>query len=71
MSPGQYLVVADTALEEHAAPEHRARPWGTGNSPGWALRAWLADRDDFEVDEFLDAKLLVSASRGGFLRRCG
>jgi len=69
VTPGQYLVVADTALEEHPAPAHRARSWGTGNSPGSALRAWLAERDDFEVDEFLDAKLLVTASPGGYLRR--
>ena len=69
VTPGQYLVVADTVLEEHPAPAHRARSWGTGNSPGSALRVWLAEHGGFEVDELLDAKLLVSASRGGYLRR--
>lgn len=70
---GQFLVVADTMVEELPTPEHRARPWGAGNSPASALRAWREEVGDdgpvFEADAFIDAKLLVSNSRGGYLRR--
>ncbi|MEX0663496.1 MAG: CmcI family methyltransferase [Acidimicrobiia bacterium] len=68
----QFLVVADTMVEEMPTPEHRARPWGKGNSPASALRAWQTESSDtllFEPDPFVDAKLLVSASLGGYLRR--
>ncbi len=70
---GQFLVVADTMVDEIPTPTHRERPWGAGNSPGSALRAWSAQTNDvapmFEPDAFVNAKLLVSASRGGYLRR--
>ena len=68
---GSFLVVADTVVEESPPPAHRARPWGPGNSPRSAMHAWLQEGGDqsFEPDEFLNAKLLVSSSRGGYLRR--
>jgi cephalosporin hydroxylase len=69
---GQFLVVADTMVEEMPTPEHRSRPWGAGNSPASALRAWQVETTGgvaFEPDPFVDAKLLVSASTGGYLRR--
>ena len=72
VSIGQFLIVADTMVDEMPTPAHRARPWGKGNSPASALRAWREECDDpgaFEVDDLVNAKLLVSASRGGYLRR--
>jgi cephalosporin hydroxylase len=73
VSVGQFLVVADTMVEEMPTPEHRPRPWGPGNSPASAVSAWLGERGDraaeFVPDEVVNAKLLVSASRGGYLRR--
>lgn len=73
VSIGQFLVVADTMVEEMPAPKHRPRAWGPGNSPASAVSAWLDERDDrpaaFVPDEVVNAKLLVSASRGGYLRR--
>lgn len=66
---GQFLVVADTFVEEIPPQEHRPRPWGPGDNPATALRAWLAETDGFEPDPFINAKLLVSASPGGYLRR--
>lgn len=69
VSVGQFLVVADTFIEDIPPQEHRPRPWGPGNNPATALRAWLDKRDDFEPDAFVNAKLLVTASPGGYLRR--
>jgi cephalosporin hydroxylase len=72
VTAGQFLVVADTFVDDIPPQEHRPRPWGPGNSPGSALDAWLAaggEADAFERDPFANAKLLLTASPGGYLRR--
>jgi cephalosporin hydroxylase len=66
---GQFLVVADTFVEDIPPQKHRPRAWGPGNNPATALRAWLAETDGFEPDPFVNAKLLLTASPGGYLRR--
>jgi cephalosporin hydroxylase len=66
---GQFLVVADTFVEHIPRKEHRPRPWGPGNNPATALRAWLEEAEGFEPDPFVNAKLLLTASPGGYLRR--
>jgi cephalosporin hydroxylase len=66
---GQYLVVADTFVEQIPVQEHRPREWGPGNNPATALRAWLEEIEGFEPDPFVNAKLLLTASPGGYLRR--
>jgi cephalosporin hydroxylase len=71
VTPGGALIVADTSIEEIPVQQHRTRPWGPGNSPMSALQAWDPDSHGFEIDPFIDAKLLFTASRGGYLRRSG
>jgi cephalosporin hydroxylase len=66
---GQFLVVADTFVEQIPAQEHRPRPWGPGDNPATALHAWLEEVEGFEPDPFVNAKLLLTASPGGYLRR--
>jgi len=68
VSPGQYLVVADTAIEV-PAEEDRIRHWGPGNSPATAWAAYATETDRFERDEQLEAKLLLTSSPGGYMRR--
>ena len=65
---GQFLIVADTVVERIPAQEHRPRPWGPGDNPATALDAYLEECDRFERDEFINAKLLISSSPGGYLR---
>lgn len=65
---GQFLIVADTVVEEIPAQEHRPRPWGPGNNPGTALAAFLEESDRFIRDPFINAKLLITSSPGGYLR---
>ena len=69
VSVGQFLVVADTFVEDIPRQEHRPRPWGPGNNPRTAVQQWLTETDGFEPDEFVNAKLVLSASQGGYLRR--
>jgi len=68
---GQYLVVADTIVEALPVQSHRPRPWGPGDNPATAVREFLGGRSDFVVAEELNAKLLVTSSPGGYLRRVG
>lgn len=66
---GNYLVVMDTVVEympENAFPD---RPWGRGNNPLTAVRAFLARTDRFVVDEEIENKLLVTVAPSGYLRR--
>jgi cephalosporin hydroxylase len=69
VTPGQFLVVADTVVESLPPQAHRPRDWGPGNNPATALAEFLARRHDFAVDDFIDNKLLMSSSPGGYLRR--
>lgn len=68
VSPGQYLIVMDTIVEHIAPQTHRPRPWGPGNNPATSVAEYLSETDRFVVDEELNGKLLISSSRGGYLR---
>ena len=68
--PGGYCVVLDTLVEGMpAALSNPDRPWGVGNNPKTAVREYLAQNSDFEVDEDMEAKLLITVAPGGYLRR--
>ena len=69
VSPGNYLIVCDTLIEDLPDELQTDRPWGPGNSPATAVHAFLARNDDFARDRDLEAKLLLSSHRGGYLRR--
>ncbi|MEX2293218.1 MAG: CmcI family methyltransferase [Acidimicrobiales bacterium] len=69
VTPGQYLVVCDTVVEDLPLQTHRPRPWGPGDNPATALREFLASSDEFEVDRRLAEKLLLTSSPGGYVRR--
>lgn len=69
VTPGQFLVVSDTIVEDIPAQTHRPRPWGPGDNPKTALRAYLSETTCFEEDEYINAKLLLSYSPNGYCRR--
>jgi len=69
VTPGQFLVVADTVVEDIPRQEHRPRSWGPGNNPDTALNAFLREKGGFERDAFFNGKLLLSSSHRGYLRR--
>src|SRR4029077_3673453 len=55
---GQYLICGDTVVE-HIPPQlHRSRPWGPGNNPATAVKAFLEESDRFAVDQDIDKRLL-------------
>jgi cephalosporin hydroxylase len=70
VTPGQFLVVADTVVEHIPSQEHRPRSWGPGNNPQTAVDQFMAENPDvFAVDDWANNKLLMSSSRGGYLRK--
>lgn len=68
VTPGSYLVVCDTVVEDLGDDAFPDRPWGPGNSPKSAVAKFLAECPDFVVDERIDAKLQLTNSPGGYLR---
>lgn len=70
VSVDSYCIVFDTFVEDMPA-DHvwTDRPWGKGNNPKTAVRAWLQDHPEFEIDHSIDDRLLVTSAPDGFLRR--
>ena len=66
VSPGSYCVVFDTHVEYFTYAD---RPWGKGNNPMTAVDAFLKDHPEFEIDEMMDAKLMISVAPRGYLKR--
>lgn len=69
VSPGSYCVVFDTVIEDLPAGMYPDRPWDVGNNPKTAVHEFLSRNDDFEIDENMEAKLLITVAPGGYLRR--
>lgn len=69
VSQGSYLVVFDTIIEYFDASNSSSRPWHKGNNPLTAVAEFLLKDDRFQVDTEIDAKLLISAAPGGYLKR--
>lgn len=67
---GSYCVVFDTLVEHLPAEAIGDRPWGHGNNPLTAVKAYLAETDMFETDAQLHDKIQISVAREGYLRRC-
>lgn len=66
---GSYCVVFDTGIED--IPEHLCfgRPWGKGNNPKTAVREFLKSHDEFEIDNEIEWKLLITSASDGWLKR--
>jgi cephalosporin hydroxylase len=69
VTPGQYLIVADTVVEYIPEQSHRPREWGVGNNPATALKEFMNSDTRFKLDDATNAKLLLTSSPGGYLVR--
>lgn len=72
VTPGCYLVVADTAAAHwtaEQAPKKRSKSWFTGDEPLSALNDYLKETDRFEVDPVINGKLVLASSPGGYCVR--
>jgi cephalosporin hydroxylase len=69
VTPGSYLIVYDTVVEQMPEDMYHDRPWGRGDNPLTAVREFLTRSGDFEVDREVEDKLLITVAPGGYLRR--
>lgn len=68
-SVGSYCVVFDTIVEDLPAALSADRPWGPGDNPRTAVRAFLEAHPGFETDRGIGHRLLISVAPDGYLRR--
>lgn len=64
-----YCVVMDTVVEDMPAEFFPDRPWGPGDNPKTAVWEYLKENSDFEIDQQMQNKLLLSVAPDGYLRR--
>lgn len=67
ISKGNYLICGDTVVEDIPVQKHRPRPWGPGNNPKTAVRQFLKENRNFQVDLQIENKLLLTCDPGGYL----
>ena len=68
-SVGSYCIVFDTVVEDMPAELFPDRPWGPGNNPKTAVREYIKNHSEFEVDKRIDHRLLISVAPDGYLKR--
>lgn len=71
VSLNSYVVVFDTIVEylpEDYLPGNK-RPWGVGDNPLTAVKEFLATNSNFEIDQSVNNKLLISVAPDGYLKR--
>lgn len=71
VSINSYLVVFDTIVEHLPAdylPGHK-RSWGIGDNPLTAVKQFLDENNNFEIDQSINNKLLISVAPDGYLKR--
>lgn len=66
---GSYIVVFDTIVEDLPERYLPNRFWSIGNNPKTAVYEFLKNNDDFEVDQTMNNKLLISVNPDGYLKR--
>lgn len=69
VSKGSYCVVFDTFVDDLPKGFFVDRPWDVGNNPKTAVRQFLGQHAEFELDTDMENKLLVTAVPNGFLKR--
>lgn len=68
VTKGQYLIVSDTIVEDIPAQDHRPRAWGPGDNPKTALRQYMKECRRFEIDPYINDKLMLTYSPEGYCR---
>jgi cephalosporin hydroxylase len=66
---GCYCLVMDTIVEDMPDNYYNDRPWGKNNNPKTAVHEFLGSSDQFEIDNFIQDKLLITVAPDGYLKR--
>lgn len=68
VTPGSYLVVFDTIIEDLLPNSFPNRDWDRGNNPKTAVWEFLRTTDCFIIDEDIESKLLLTVAPSGYLK---
>jgi cephalosporin hydroxylase len=66
---GSYCIVFDTVIEDMPDDAFADRPWSRGNNAKTAARDFLKRHPEFEVDQRMQHKLLITVAPDGYLKR--
>ena len=69
VSVGSYCVVFDTIIDDLPGDFFPDRPWSKGNNPRTAAVKFLTEHPEFEIDQTIPHKLLITVARDGYLKR--
>ena len=69
VTPGSYVIVFDTVIEDLPPGFFPNRSWDKGNNPKTAVWEFLKTHDEFVIDHYIQNKLLITAAPDGYLRR--
>jgi len=68
-SVNSYCVVFDTIIEDLPNDMYPDRPWGPGDNPKTAVWKYIKEHSEFEIDESIHDKLLITVAPDGYLKR--
>lgn len=68
-SLGSYCCVFDTLIEDMPDDMFPDRPWGKSDNPKTAVWKFLETHSEFEIDETIPHKLLITVAPDGYLKR--
>lgn len=68
---GSYCMVFDTVVEDMDDGVFPDRSWRKGDNPKTAVWEYLKSHPEFEIDQSINRKLLISAAPDGWLKRIG
>lgn len=68
-SSGSYCIVFDTVIDDMPKEMHMDRNWGPGNSPKSAVKKYLTEHPEFEINKNIQNKLLLTVAPDGYLKR--
>jgi cephalosporin hydroxylase len=66
---GNYCIVFDTLVEDMPTELFPDRPWGPGDNPKTAVWEYLKSHPEFEIDQSIPHKLLITVAPDGYLKR--
>ena len=69
VSVGSYCVVFDTLIENLPTESFTEKNWSKGNSPLTAVEKFLKDNSNFEINNKIDNKLMLSVAPSGYLKK--
>lgn len=68
-SIGSYCVVFDTIIEDMPKSMFPDRPWGPGDNPKTAVHEYLKTHPEFEIDQTVQQKLVLTVAPDGYMKR--